>query len=89
MSRKSELEYIEETKGFSIENITKSNFDLFSKIHCTIYDGIKSEVQLESELDYMERRLETGTWKVTELYPEADEFTEEMFYDMVEEYKED
>ena len=89
MSRKSELEYIEETKGFSIENITKSNFDLFSKIHCRIYEGIKPEAQLESELDYMEKRLETGTWKAAELYPEADEFTEEMFYDMVEEYKED
>lgn len=85
MSRNAELEYVEDSKGFSIENITRSNFDLFTKIHFRIYDGIKSEVQLDSEIEYMKQHLETGSWKVAESYPEIEEFTEEMFYDMIEE----
>ena len=88
MSRNTELEYIEDSIGFSIENITRSNFDLFTKIHYRIYGGIKSEVQLDSEIEYMKQRLETGSWKVAELYPEVEDFTKEMFYVMIEEDKE-
>lgn len=88
MSRNTELEYIEDSIGFSIENITRFNFDLFTKIHLRIYDGIKSEAQLDSEIEYMKQRLETGSWKIVESYPEIEDFTEEMFYDMIEEDKE-
>lgn len=89
MSRNTELEYIEDSIGFSIENITRSNLDLFTKIHLRIYDGIKSEAQLDSEIEYMKQRLETGSWKVAESYPEVEDFTEEMFYVMVEEDREE
>lgn len=37
----------------------------------------------------MKQRLETGSWKVAESYPEIEDFTEEMFYDMVEEDREE
>jgi hypothetical protein len=84
---KSILEYQEEDLGFSIKNITRSNFDLFMIIHRTIYTAEKSEHQIEQELDYMKWRLQTGERKLYESYPESEEFTEEMFEEIVEEYE--
>lgn len=90
MARK-ELEYVQECCNgeFSIENITRSNFEQFEEIHFEIYKDVKPLHQIESELEFMKQRLETGAWKIEERYPESPEFTEEMFEDMMEKFRED